>query len=381
MAFRFTISRAIVAFGILTAVGFGAVVATSSFALDHLKVGGPLYDRIKLGNDLVADILPPPEYVIEAYLEATLALHDPASAAAHQERLVQLKKDYDDRRDYWSKSDLEPALKAMLVEKSDADVRKFWSAVERDFLPALAKGDVAGAAKAYADMTAAYTSHRAVIDEIVKKTNDANAALETEATANVRFFSVLLWSVSGLVFLLVGAGIVGVGLGVIRPITVMTSVMGRLAGNETAVEIPSLARKDEVGAMARAVQIFRENALRVRHMEDEQAAQDRRAEDSRKASMARIAGEFEASVARIVRTVSAASTEIEAASSTLTKSGRNHEGAVVDGRDRLRTLVEQRQFRRRRLRGDGRIGFRDRPAGRGSPAHRRNRGRAGRADQ
>ena len=84
MALRLTISRAILAFGFIVAIGLAAVIVTSNLALNQLKVGGPLYNKIKLGNDLVADILPPPEYVIEAYLEVTLALNDPASAAAHR---------------------------------------------------------------------------------------------------------------------------------------------------------------------------------------------------------------------------------------------------------------------------------------------------------
>ena len=78
MTLRLTISRAILIFGLVTALGLGAVIATSVYGLSQLKVGGPLYYQIKLGNDLIADILPPPEYVIEAYLEATLVLHNPA---------------------------------------------------------------------------------------------------------------------------------------------------------------------------------------------------------------------------------------------------------------------------------------------------------------
>ncbi len=283
MAFRLTISRAIIAFGLITAIGFGAVITTSNLALSHLKVGGPLYNKIKLGNDLVADILPPPEYVIEAYLEATLALNDAASVATHSDRLAQLKKDYDERRDYWTKSDLEPSIKTMLVEKSDAQVRNFWTSIERDFLPALASGNQTAAAKSYADITRAYRAHRAVIDDIVKRTNDDNAATETEATANVTSFLIALWSVFTLVFLIVGAGVLGVGVGVVRPITAMTEVMKRLAEGALDVSIPSLGRKDEVGAMAKAVQIFRDNALRVRDMEAEHGALKHKTEAERKA--------------------------------------------------------------------------------------------------
>src|SRR5213080_703115 len=98
MTLRLTISRAILIFGSVTALGLGAVIATSVYGLSQLKVGGPLYNQIKLGNDLIADILPPPEYVIESYLEATLAMREPDQLAAHGERLVQLRKDYDERK-------------------------------------------------------------------------------------------------------------------------------------------------------------------------------------------------------------------------------------------------------------------------------------------
>ena len=108
MKLRLTITRAMVLFGLVTAIGLGAVVFTGIFALSEVKVGGPLYNKLKLGNDLIADILPPPEYVIESYLEATLALNNPAELANRRERLKQLKKEYDERHEFWVKSDLEP---------------------------------------------------------------------------------------------------------------------------------------------------------------------------------------------------------------------------------------------------------------------------------
>src|SRR4029450_4665174 len=166
MTLRLTISRAILIFRLLPPLGLGAVIATSVYGLSQLKVGGPLYNQIKLGNDLIADILPPPEYVIEAYLEATLVLHDPARLAAHRDRLAQLKKEYDERWDFWGKSDLDPALKTKLVEKSDSEVRRFWTAIQDGLLPALAKGDSAAAAKSYADINALYTAPRRLIHDI-----------------------------------------------------------------------------------------------------------------------------------------------------------------------------------------------------------------------
>jgi methyl-accepting chemotaxis protein len=318
MKFRLTISRAMVLFGLVTAIGLGAVVFTGIFALGEVKVGGPLYNQIKLGNDLVADVLPPPEYVIESYLEATLALNNPAELATRRDRLNQLKKEYDERREFWVKSDLDPVLKTKLVQDSHREVQRFWTAIEQVFLPALAKGDSVTAAKSYSEITAAYLAHRAVIDDIVKKTNDDNAAIESAATQRVGTFVVILWGISGLVFLIIGGGLLGVGLGVIRPMTRMTGVMARLAGGGLDIEIPSLNRDDEVGAIARAVQVFRESALRVQAMESEQAGLKLKAEEDRKLAMSRVADGFEQAVGQIVEAVSSASTEIERAAGSLT---------------------------------------------------------------
>jgi methyl-accepting chemotaxis protein len=319
MTLRLTISRAILVFGLITAAGLGAVIATSVYGLAQLKVGGPLYNQIKLGNDLIADILPPPEYVIEAYLEATLALHDPAQLAAHRDRLAQLKKEYDERREFWIKSDLDPALKAKLVEKSDSEVQRFWSALQDGMLPALAKGDSAAAAKAYAEITARYTAHRAIIDDIVKQTNDQNGATEVAATGRVSTFTLVLWSVSAVVFLVIGAGIFGVAFGVIRPIAAMTGVMKGLAGGDLNVSIPALNRDDEIGAMARAVQVFKDNAQRVQAMESEQAGLKHRAEEDRKAAMLAMADGFDSVIGKIIQTVSTASSELESSAGRLTK--------------------------------------------------------------
>ena len=325
MKLRLTIARAMVLFGLVTATGLAAVVFTGIYALSEVKVGGPLYNKIKLGNDLIADILPPPEYVIESYLEVTLALNNPAELGTRRDRLAQLKKEYDERHEFWLKSDLDPAIKTRMVQDSHREVQRFWIAIEQGFLPALAKADTAAAAKSYSEITAAYLAHRALIDEIVKKTNDDNAAIESGATQRVSTFTIMLWSISGLVFLIIGGGLCGVGFGVIQPMTRMTGVMARLAGGGLDIEIPSLNRADEVGAMAQAVQVFKENASRVQAMESEQAGLQQKAEQDRKAAMGRVADGFEQAIGEIVEAVSSASSEIELAAGSLTRTAEaNH---------------------------------------------------------
>ena len=69
MNLNLKIANSIRLFGCIVVGGFLIGATTCAVALWKLSVGGPVYEQIVLGKDLVADILPPPEYVIEAYLE------------------------------------------------------------------------------------------------------------------------------------------------------------------------------------------------------------------------------------------------------------------------------------------------------------------------
>jgi len=107
--------------------------------------------------------------------------------------------------------------------------------------------------------------------------------------------------------------------GIARPIGSITGAMGVLAGGDTQTEIPFAARRDEIGRMAAAVQVFKDNMIRARELEAEAAETAARTAAQRKADMHRLADDFQSAVGEIVETVSSASTELEAAAGTLTK--------------------------------------------------------------
>ncbi|QOG16299.1 MULTISPECIES: methyl-accepting chemotaxis protein [Bradyrhizobium] len=322
MKIRLSLSSAIIAFGIVLAIGFTAVVSTSLYALRELKVGGPLYSDIKLGNDLIADILPPPEYVIEAYLEATLAMREPDQLAAHGERLVQLRKDYDERKAYWVASSLSADLKTALVSKSDAEVQKFWKASDQ-LLPALKAKDTAAAERAYAQLKDAYTEHRAVIDSIVENANKQNAAMEKLAADRDSSMLYILLGVSAAVLAFIAAGLLGVALGVVRPIVRMTGAMQKLATGDLAADIPFAHRQDEVGSMAGALQVFKQGAIENSRLREEQLRQEQEAALAKRGALHQMAETVERETGRSVDTASAASQGVERAASSLAEIARS----------------------------------------------------------
>lgn len=323
MKIRLSLSSAIIAFGIVLAIGFTAVVSTSLYALRELKVGGPLYSDIKLGNDLIADILPPPEYVIEAYLEATLAMREPDQLAPHGERLVQLRKDYDERKAFWVTSSLSADLKTALVSKSDAEVQKFWKLLSDQLLPALKAKDTAASERAYAQLKGAYTAHRAVIDSIVESANKQNADMEKLAADRDSSVLYILLGVTAAVLAFIAAGLLGVAVGVVRPIVRMTDAMQRLATGDLAADIPFAHRQDEVGSMAGALVVFKQAGVENSRLREEQLQKEQEAALAKRSALRQMAEIVERETGRSVDTAGAATQGVERAASSLSEIARS----------------------------------------------------------
>ncbi|TYL86639.1 HAMP domain-containing protein [Bradyrhizobium cytisi] len=105
---------------------------------------------------------------------------------------------------------------------------------------------------------------------------------------------------------------------IVGPLTAMTRAMGALAGGDLAVEIPSRGKADEIGDMAKAIQVFKDNMIDTERMRHEQTETEARQAEDRKKDMVRLADRFEQAVGEIVDTVSSASSELEASAGTLT---------------------------------------------------------------
>ncbi|MFC0242750.1 methyl-accepting chemotaxis protein [Rhodopseudomonas telluris] len=153
---------------------------------------------------------------------------------------------------------------------------------------------------------------------------DAEASLlsvraEASAAALSSSYTAIIASAVVMIVVIV-AGLLFLGRAVTRGIVDMTGAMGRLAQNDLTVDVPHANRRDEIGKMAMAVQVFKDNAIRVRQLEAEQQEAERRQVEQRKAEMMKMANGFEAAVGEIVNTVSSASTELEASATTLTSS-------------------------------------------------------------
>jgi methyl-accepting chemotaxis protein len=101
-----------------------------------------------------------------------------------------------------------------------------------------------------------------------------------------------------------------VGRRITVPVTAMTAAMDRLAGGDTKIVVPAIGRRDQIGEMAKAVQVFKENALRVEALSAEQDAMRRRADEEKRAAMLSLAEELDTNVDAVVQSVSRAAGDI-----------------------------------------------------------------------
>ncbi|CAN5128955.1 methyl-accepting chemotaxis protein [soil metagenome] len=122
-----------------------------------------------------------------------------------------------------------------------------------------------------------------------------------------------------------------IGRSITRPLSQLGLRMKGLADGALDEAIPGVERGDEVGAMAKTVQVFKDNAQRIRGLEQVEAEAQGRAAAERRAAMESIADDFERSVNGIVRSVSTSAADMQttAQSMTATASDASSRAATV----------------------------------------------------
>jgi methyl-accepting chemotaxis protein len=104
---------------------------------------------------------------------------------------------------------------------------------------------------------------------------------------------------------------------VVGALTHITQSMDRLAGGDLSVEVAGEGRADEMGAMARAVAVFKDNAIEMERLEREQKGLEARAAADKHAAMGRLADHFEASIQSVVGGMSSAAEKMRATAQSM----------------------------------------------------------------
>src|SRR6478609_1445936 len=186
---RFSALKLSTKLSILVAVftlGFAAFTLEAWSTIARVKVNGPLYHEISLGKDLVADVLPPPEYLIESYLvvlQLVDGTNDRSEVLAAVERGKKLRQEYDERHSYWMKELPPGELSSALLVRSYAPAIEFFEARDKQIVPAILAGNVEAARGiAHGALRQHYEEHRRAIDDVVRLASAQNSSIEQHAS-------------------------------------------------------------------------------------------------------------------------------------------------------------------------------------------------------
>jgi methyl-accepting chemotaxis protein len=315
------LQRTLLAFGLVILVGvFQAAMATWNLAglrqlvgvatirpITGVDAARSAWDGFKSAEAFLADVT------------AGIRFHDSKDTLAHFRALAS-KIDDDLAR-------LKGATTSPEITAVNDDVNRKIAEWRADALVLLGEKP-ASAIKAPHELARLGTLIRSGIDRLVKSALDDAAVSREQVEFAMTLGLWLNWFMLGLC-LFVGCLVAVVSaLATTRPLSRLTLTMERLAGGDLSVTVEGTRRRDEVGMMARTLEVFRSNALAVSQLEAEQKALRESLVGERQRMMNELAGQFEQQVAGIIDSVQATTATLQLAADAMARAAGDMKGRV-----------------------------------------------------
>ncbi len=189
-------------------LGLGVFAWISMSTVNDVKIGGQAYGQIVDMKDVIADVLPPPLYIVETYLTLFRMgeTGDAEKLKEFKEKYDTLKKEYMTRKDFWTGKLEAGSLKQNLVSHSYESASEYFKVAENEYMPAIFAGEAENAKSILQDkLEPLFEKHRAVIllivDDATKKYDEVNLGAQKLVT-------------SGAILLMI-VGLVSVALSII----------------------------------------------------------------------------------------------------------------------------------------------------------------------
>jgi len=225
---------------------------------EQVRVKGPIYNEIILGKDLIADILPPPEYIIESYL-LTLELideTDPSQISRSIERGERLRVDYEARAEFWKRELEKDAMGDLMTVTAYRSAMEFFRLRDEQYVAAIRAGERERARPILAQMRRHYEAHRLAIDQVVVLATQRNMSYERSADEVIGSRSLTLLILAGAILLVVAFMAMYAQRSareLSRRIHLAADIAHRVASGDLATEVPASDERDEAGRLLKAI--------------------------------------------------------------------------------------------------------------------------------
>lgn len=184
---QFSFKTRFIVIGLLFLVGYVALIAVGAVTVERVRIGGSLYNDVVEQKDLIADILPPPKFIVEPYL----LCYEIATAESDEERrslVADLRESVDEywaQHRFWDEHLADGELRTGLLRTSHAPAERFFKVMEEEFLPAVTDPKAAADAPLkilVSTLDPLFAEHRSAVEQTVALAQTRIA--EREATAN-----------------------------------------------------------------------------------------------------------------------------------------------------------------------------------------------------
>jgi methyl-accepting chemotaxis protein len=234
----------------------------TQYTIKAIKIKGPLYNQLIDHKDLIADILPPPAYIIESYLYAmdvAMAEDDPQT---RETMLVRLKELFDgsgyyrERMDFWEKNLQGDQIRSVFLKDAFEYAQQFFAIALGDFSTAVRKNQMEKARDIFqSQLKPAYLGHRQAIDKVVELANTSFMQLEERAVDELRGrqYAMLVFFVSVVALALLLGALMSRHIS--KPITAVVRILEAIAQGDMLQNVPATLRTrgDEIGLMTRSL--------------------------------------------------------------------------------------------------------------------------------
>jgi len=237
-------------------IGYTAFGWVSFKTLEDLRIQGNLYNQIIVSKDLIADVLPPPGNIIEAYLDVLQAADetDPAKMDHLFKELKRLQANYEERHRFWKN---EPLLEqgklrdAMLIGAYEPAIQ-FYNIIFNQFIPAIQSGKRELAMKlVQGELKILYAEHRKSVDQVVLGATEKYEKVENLVNKKIRQDTKLLFTIAIVVIAAALILSLIIRYSIVKPIIEVTNALQDISEAEgdltCTIDVNS---KDEVGLLA-----------------------------------------------------------------------------------------------------------------------------------
>ena len=236
-------------------VGFLTFGISAYQTLNTVKINGSVYRQIAQGKDIINDVFPPPLNIIESYLAITQLTDETDKARIDflLKKIKELRKNFNERHEYWKKVLPAGELKALLVETSYNPANDFFDFQDKQILPAILRGDRAKAKTlSLGILRDLFEEHHAAIEKVVAMATENYQKDERAAAEIVRKRTLVLVFLGMVIIAVVGMLSWLIGLGISRPLADTVKVLMALADGDLTKKL-NIDSTDEIGQMALAL--------------------------------------------------------------------------------------------------------------------------------